>query len=146
MVPNHIGSHYLSKRKSTKSKPTKKTVVPQNFASHISQNISRKILKLLKEVQGLTKQTLSQGSLPQIRVSFCIKMLESKGSQMLIIVLICSQDHPCQVSSLTEEVCPVNCSKAQKSTVLGQKSTVAQIQSNFKIFGQHPNFEVYFII
>ena len=33
---------------------------------------------------------------------------------MLIIVLICSQDHTCQVSSLVEEVCSVNCSKAQK--------------------------------
>ena len=33
-----------------------------------------------------------------------------------------------------------------KSTMLGQKSTMAHIQSNFKIFGKHPNFEVYFII
>ena len=36
-----------------------KTVVPQKFPSHISQNISRKILKLLRVVQGLTRQTLS---------------------------------------------------------------------------------------
>ena len=34
-------------------------VVPQNFPSHISQNISRKILKLLKVVQGLAKQAPS---------------------------------------------------------------------------------------
>ena len=30
--------------------------------------------------------------------------------------------------------------------MLGQKSTVSHIQSNFKIFGQHPHFEVLFII
>ena len=33
--------------------------VPQNLPSHISQYISSEILKLLKEVQGLTRQTLS---------------------------------------------------------------------------------------
>ena len=73
----------------------------------------------------------------KIRVSCCIKIFESKGSQILTIVLIFFQDHPCQVSSLAEEVCSVNCSKAWKSTMLGQKSNVAHIQSNFKIFGQH---------
>ena len=34
-------------------------VVPQNFPSHISQNIARKISKLLKIAQGLVRQTLS---------------------------------------------------------------------------------------
>ena len=57
-------------------------------------------------------------------VSCCIKILESKGPQMLNIVLICSQDHTCQVSSLAEEICSVKCSKAWKSIVLGKKSTV----------------------
>ena len=36
-----------------------KTVVPENFPSHISQNIARKISKLLKVVQGLARQALS---------------------------------------------------------------------------------------
>ena len=121
-------------------------VVPQNLPSHISQHMAREVPKLLKEVQELTRQTLSQGSLPHIRVSFFLKMLESKGSQIPCKVLICSQDHPCQGSSLAEEVCSVNCSKAWKSNVLRQKSFVAHIQSNFKCFGQHPHFEVLFII
>ncbi|CAI8603697.1 unnamed protein product [Vicia faba] len=34
-------------------------VVPQNFPSHISQYISSGVLKLLKKVQGLTRQTPS---------------------------------------------------------------------------------------
>ena len=48
-----------------KKKPKKKallnmgSVVPQNFPSHISQYISSEFFKLLKEVQGLTRQTLS---------------------------------------------------------------------------------------
>ena len=43
----------------TKSEHFIPIVVPQNFPSHISQNISRKILKLLKVVQELTGQTSS---------------------------------------------------------------------------------------
>ena len=85
-------------------------------------------------------------SLPQIRVSFCMKMLESKGSQMLTIVLICSQDHPCQVSGLAEEVFSINYSNAWKSTMLGQKSTVGHILSKFKKFGQNQHFEIKSII
>ena len=73
-------------------------------------------------------------------------MVESKGSQTSSIALICPQDHPCQVSCLTQQVCSVNCPDAWKSTVLGQKSTVVQIHSNFKFFGQHQHFEVIFII
>ena len=34
-------------------------VVPQNFLSHISQNISRKISKLLKFAQELDSQAIS---------------------------------------------------------------------------------------
>ena len=51
-----------------------------------------------------------------------------------------------QISSLAEEVCSVNCSKVQKSIVLGKKSIVTQIHSNFNIFCQHSHFEIYLII
>ena len=77
------------------------------------------------------------------RVSCYINIFESKGSKMLTIFLIFYQDHPCQVSIPTEKACSVNCSKAWKSTVLGQKSTMAHIQSSFKIFGQHYNLKYY---
>ena len=61
---------------------------------------------------------------PKLGFSVASRSLSPKWPQVLPNVLICSQDHPCQVSSLVEEVCSVNCSKVQKSTVLGQKSTV----------------------
>ena len=50
----------------------------------------------------------------QIRVLCCIKFLASKLPQVLPNVLICSQVHPCQISSLAEEVWSVNCSRGPK--------------------------------
>src|ERR1043165_2200631 len=61
-------------------------------------------------------------------------------------LLICFKDSPCQVSRLTSQVSSDNCSDGWKSVVLVKKSTVVNIQSNFMIFGQHPHFEVTFII
>ena len=51
-----------------------------------------------------------------------------------------------QVSSHASQVCSVNGSNDWKSTVLDKKSTTANIQSNFNIFGQNQHFEVIFII
>ena len=61
------------------------------------------------------------------RVSIFIKMDELQRYQILSMVLICLQDHPCQVSRLTQQVCSINCSSIGKSTVLGQKSIVAYV-------------------
>ena len=61
-------------------------------------------------------------------------------------LLICFKESPCQVYSLTSKVPSDNCSDGWKSVVLDKKSTVVNIQSNFLIFGQHPHFEVTFII
>ena len=40
------------------------------------------------------------------------RYLSPRDPKILTIVLICSQDRPCQVSSIAEEICSVNCSKA----------------------------------
>ena len=89
-------------------------VVPQNFPSHISQYMSRIISKWLKIAQELDSQIISYGSQSQLRVLYCIKVLTSKWPQVLNNRLICSQIHPCQISSLAEEVWSVNCSRGPK--------------------------------
>ena len=56
------------------------------------------------------------------------------------------QDYSCQVSSLESHFCSVNCSSVLKSTVLDQKSTMANLQSNFIIFYPHKYFRPICII
>ena len=90
------------------------SVVPQNFPSHMSQDMSRIISKLFKMAQELGSHITSKGSQFKIRILCCIKVLASKWPQVLSNVLICSQVHPCQISSLVEEVWSVNCSRSPK--------------------------------
>ena len=61
-------------------------------------------------------------------------------------LLICLKVSPCQVSSLTAQVCSFNCSYDWKSLALDKKSIMANMKSNFIMFGQHQDFEVTFII
>ena len=74
------------------------------------------------------------------------RKLDFQGLKWTSWYLICPKLSPCQVSSLTMQDFSVNCSNGQQSIVLSKKSTVVNIQSNFKIFGQHQHFEVIFII
>ena len=101
---------------------------------------------MLKVDQELIRHILLLSNGLLTRVSLFTKMCELQMSQMFSMVLICLQDCPCQVSCLALQVCSVNYSNAWKSTILGQKSTMVYIQSNFKFFGQHQHFEVISII
>ena len=53
---------------------------------------------------------------------------------MLTIVLIWSQDHSCQVSSLAEEACLVNCSKGLKIDYARAKVNCGPTNSQTSIF------------
>ena len=83
-----------------------------------------------------------------LKLGFCVSQgkLDFQGLKWISWYLICLKASPCQVSSLTVQNFPVNCSNGQQSIVLSKKSTLVNIQSNFKIFGQHQHFEVTFII
>ena len=107
------------------------------FPSIFTQDMLIEVLKLLKVDQELIRQILLLSNCLSTRVSLFTKMCELQRSQIFSRVLICLEDCPYQVSCLPLQVCSVNCSNAWKSIVLGQKSIVAQIQSIFKIFGQH---------
>ena len=91
---------------------------------------------LLKDAQELIRQILLLGNRSITRVSSCTRKNGFQGSQE------CS----CQVSCLASQVFPSNDSDDWKLIVLSTKSTMVNIQSNFKIFGQHQHFEVTFII
>ena len=76
------------------------------------------------------------------QLGFCVSQ-EILGSQCLnwfSWFSIGLQGCSCQASSLASQVCSVNGLNDWKSTILDKKSTVANIQSNLKIFGQHQGF------
>ena len=57
----------------------KNVVVPQNFPSHISQNILRKISKLLKVVQGLPDKLSPKAVYPKLGFHIASRYLSPSG-------------------------------------------------------------------
>ena len=77
----------------------------------------------------------------KIRVSIFIKIGEPRRLHMLSMVLICSQLHPCQISSLAEKVWSVNCSRGPKIDCAREKVNCVPKTVKPQVFCQNYHFE-----
>ena len=83
---------------------------------------------------------------PQLGFSISQGILCFQGLKWFSWFSIDIQACLCRVSILASQVCSINGSDDWKSTALGKKSIMVNIQSNLNIYGQHQHFEVIFII
>ena len=113
------------------------------FFLHLLQIFHTSILKDSSRVDQTNSLLDNQ---PKLGFGISQIKMDFQHLQWPSCLLICFKDSPCQVSSFTSQVSSDSCSDGWKSVVLVKKSTMVNIQSNFLIFGQHPHFEVTFII